>query len=355
MALPSAPSMKTQLSRWENGHRVPDDLYRRLFREIFAMTDEQLGFEGSTVDVVPAGPVPSALLGHFGVMLDQYAAADHIVGHGPLLVAAQDQASYLDRLARHAAGPSRAELLKLSARYAEFVGWLHQDSGDFTAATFWTDRAVECAHELDDAQALSYVLHRKSNIATDAGEAGRALGLAEAALRHGDELTPRLRAVALRQKANAQAMVGDRESCARSLGDALAEAHAGASATRDDVASYCTPAYVDMETGNCWLTLGKAAKAVPFLERGLAEWPAGQDRDRGLCLSRLAAAHAHAGDLDAAATAGLHSLEVVRGASSARSLSELRRVRAMLAGSRTVEGANEFEATFVALTRKSVA
>jgi tetratricopeptide (TPR) repeat protein len=355
IALPSATSMKTQLSRWENDRRVPDELYRQLFREIYGMTDEQLGFVASQLEVVPAGPVPLALLGHFGVMLDQYAAADHLVGHGPFLVIAQEHATYLDRVARQAAGPTRAELLKLSARSAEFAGWLHQDAGDFMAATAWTDRAMECAVELADAQAMSYVLHRKSNIATDAGEAGRAIGLAEASLRQRDELTPRLRAVALRQQANALAMVGDREQCARSLGEAQAEAHAGAAATGEDVASYCTPAYVDMETGNCWLKLGEAAKAVPILERGLAEWPEGQDRDRGLCLSRLAAAHAHAGDLDAAAAAGLQALEVVRSASSARSLTELRHVRAMLAGSRTVEGANEFEATFVALTRKSVA
>ena len=37
-------SLKTSLSRWENGHHAPDRHYRRLFREIFGLTDAELGF-----------------------------------------------------------------------------------------------------------------------------------------------------------------------------------------------------------------------------------------------------------------------------------------------------------------------
>src|SRR2546430_368055 len=41
----SAPSLKTKLSRWENGHEaVSLALYRRLFREIYGRTNEELGF-----------------------------------------------------------------------------------------------------------------------------------------------------------------------------------------------------------------------------------------------------------------------------------------------------------------------
>ena len=40
----SRASLKTALSRWENGHTVPDRQYCRLFREIFGLTDVELGF-----------------------------------------------------------------------------------------------------------------------------------------------------------------------------------------------------------------------------------------------------------------------------------------------------------------------
>src|SRR3954452_2217532 len=41
----TAASLKTKLSRWENGHEavgLPE--YRRLFREIYSRTDAELGF-----------------------------------------------------------------------------------------------------------------------------------------------------------------------------------------------------------------------------------------------------------------------------------------------------------------------
>src|SRR2546430_7969661 len=44
-AVMSASSLKTKLSRWENGHEaVSLAVYRRLFREIYGRTNEELGF-----------------------------------------------------------------------------------------------------------------------------------------------------------------------------------------------------------------------------------------------------------------------------------------------------------------------
>src|SRR5215203_1991385 len=45
IAIMSPASLKTKLSRWENGHEavgLPE--YRRLFREIYGRTDAELGF-----------------------------------------------------------------------------------------------------------------------------------------------------------------------------------------------------------------------------------------------------------------------------------------------------------------------
>jgi hypothetical protein len=117
-----------------------------------------------------------------------------------------------------------------------------------------------------------------------------------------------------------------------------------------DPAGYCTPAYVQSEAGGCWIVLHSPAKAISLLEGALTGWPAGQERDRGLCLSRLAVAHGAGGDLDAAAAAGIAAAAVVREAPSARSIEQLRQVRALLAGSRTVRGAQEFEAALAGVT-----
>jgi hypothetical protein len=45
-------SLKTALSRWENAHFVPDQHYRRLLRDIFGATDDELGFASVTVCAV---------------------------------------------------------------------------------------------------------------------------------------------------------------------------------------------------------------------------------------------------------------------------------------------------------------
>lgn len=342
-----AASMKTALSRWENGHRLPDEFYRRLFRDIFDLSDEQLGFAAAaSVTLVIPHQVSDDLVGSFTATLDGYQTMDKLVGHGPLLAAVRGQAEYLEALTRSVSGAIRIDLLRLASRYAEFAGWVHQDAGDLTAAMYWTDRAMDCAYELDDPVATSYVLHRKSNIATDAGHAGLALGLAEAALRNPSPLPPQLRAVALRQRANASAMNGDRDGCAAALDGARA-----ALADDDEAgafAPYCTPAYIEMEAGACWLKLGDSLRAVQALTCSAEAWPTGQDRDRGLCLARLAAAHAVADAPEAAAATGVAAVEAVRAANSARSLAQLRHVRLLLAGSRSVGAANQFETAFTA-------
>ena len=41
VTLPSAASLKTELSRWENGHRTPDAFYQRLFAMAYGRSAEQ--------------------------------------------------------------------------------------------------------------------------------------------------------------------------------------------------------------------------------------------------------------------------------------------------------------------------
>jgi transcriptional regulator with XRE-family HTH domain len=38
VTLPSPASLKTELSRWENGHRTPDIFYQRLFAMVYGRT-----------------------------------------------------------------------------------------------------------------------------------------------------------------------------------------------------------------------------------------------------------------------------------------------------------------------------
>ena len=153
--------------------------------------------------------------------------ADAHIGPAYLIPAYEGSFRSSRQICRMTRGADHEDAFRLGSQFMEFCGWLYQDSGDYRSAMYWTDRALEYAVELDDRRVISYVLMRKSNIATDAGQPGHGLGLAEAALKQPHRLTPRLRAVALRQRANANAMLHEPAGFAQDTEEAFIQATAG--------------------------------------------------------------------------------------------------------------------------------
>jgi hypothetical protein len=86
---------------------------------------------------------------------------------------------------------SQTSAIASGARYAEFAGWLHQDAGNPQEAAYWSDRVMGWAQAAGNDLMVSYVLMRKSNQASSQGDASRTLGLARAAPRGQDWLSPR--------------------------------------------------------------------------------------------------------------------------------------------------------------------
>ncbi|MGA4800778.1 hypothetical protein [Streptomyces lavendulocolor] len=214
-------------------------------------------------------------------------------------------------------------------RYAEFLGWLHQDTGDSQAAMLWTNRALDYASELDSPVLSAYVFQRRSNIAAEAGQAGYAIGLANAALRHAQKLPNQVQAVALRARANSHALLGQADDCTRTLDEARAIADRGME-DGDGLAGYCSVAYIEMEAANCAIQLQRPQEAVATLEASLTHWPAEQQRDRGLCLARLATAYAQLEDVEGAYNAASQAVAIAQTTGSARILAELGRLQSHL-------------------------
>ena len=272
------------------------------------------------------------LTDHLRRVLAEFSSLDNLLGPGPLLTVVPAQLAAVEQLLSDASPEVRGELLDVAARCAELAGWVHQDAGDLVTADRWTARAVDYALAGGDPRLVSYVLMRRSNIASDGHDAGRALALAQAALRDADRLTPQLRAVALRQEAHAHALRHDAPASARALDHAMGELlGSGDGEPEFDLTAYCTPGYVGMEAAACWIQLGEPERAIATFERRLSAWPAGYKRDLGLCLARLALAHAAHRDLEQAEAVGLQAVAVVRETRSARSLRELARLEALLA------------------------
>ena len=330
IALPTPRSLKTMLSRWENEKVEPEPMYRRLLGRVFGENPDAFKATVGRRDddfpgLLPRG-VHAGLLGVYDAALAQYVMADNL--HGPLAALSPILAHVRQvlSLCDVAGSRHRGSVLRMAIRYSEFTGWLYQDIGQLDPAMRWTDRALDISHELGDDAHASYTFMRKSNVASDAGDGRRAPRFANAALAHGASLSPHLRAVTLRQQANAFALLGQRDDAERAVDAALSAVDRVPQPPGTDLAFYSGTEYVEMEAATCWAKLGRPEKAVARYRRGLLTWPANLQRDRGLCMARLATAHASAGDIDSLLAAAPDAVALARQTSSCRTKRELQRL-----------------------------
>jgi len=273
-----------------------------------------------------------AVIAALGVILPGYIEADRLVGSAALLLPLRSHIATIERACEVARGPDRTEVLAFASKFTEFCGWAHQDAAELGLAMQWTSMALDYAVELGDQRTIAYTLMRKASIATEAGAPGHGVGMASAALARRDALTPRLRAVILRQRAQASAALGESDAASRDADAAVDEAVAGASQREDDHAPYCSPVYAAMEAGAVRLRLGMHADALAVLERSLPQWSGtSQPRDRALFLARLAEAYAATGNRDQARAAAEDALTAAAGLTSRRVTGQLARLASKLA------------------------
>lgn len=328
VSLPGDDSLITSISRWENGRveRMTAD-YRQIFRTVYGRTDDELGLvpvEAVVAMPPPDGP-PADVIDYYEALFAEHVRADNLMGPRFVRGIVQVQAEALSSMLRTVRGPARPELVAMTCRYQEFLGWLSQDAGDCDRAMAHTDRARDLAGELRDADLSAYLLMRKSNIATDAGDPVLALRLIEAADRPG-RLPASLRPVILRQKANAHAALGQPQECERAIGQAF-DLLVDDTARAASLAPYCTAGYLAMEAGTCWVQLGRPEKALATFRQARASWTPDLHRDHSLSLARLGTANAAAGNVEDACKAGLIAVELTGPTGSARTLRELQRLR----------------------------
>lgn len=247
----------------------------------------------------PAGSTITAAsspLEHFGSITDHLAQIDHQTGARSALGAGSAVCRSVLAAADRSRGGDRDQCLRLAARCAELVGWFHQDVGSLAKAQQWTAKAFDLADAVEAKELIPYVLMRRSVIAAELGKADETLLLAESAIRksrHGTE-----RSLAFRQVAAAHAMKGDMSAFQAAVNSSIDAITPAGEST--ELAPYCSAAYLRSEAGSAALVLGNAELAIDYLEPAVSNWPSGQQRDRAICLARLALAHARCGDLDRA-------------------------------------------------------
>ncbi|MBK1784451.1 helix-turn-helix domain-containing protein [Prauserella cavernicola] len=354
---------QSQLSRIESGRNKVDALDKLVhFAQALKMPPELLWFSlPETADVpaqrstdvfaLPDGPVVAATSMHTDSALadmllrtlDQYSSTDNLVGPQSVLDLMPLQLRYVETLLADASGKDRQQLLYVGARYAEFAGWAYQDTGQLDSAMQMSSVALDYAQEASDDTLASYVLMRRSNIATDAKRSDLALRLADSALEQASQLPPGYRAVALRQRAHALAQLGEAKLCADAIDQAHVFAERRVADSEVDLTGYCTPEYIEMEAAHCWVELGQANEAINTLQDSLVRWKPEFRRDLGLCLARLAVAHATDGQVDNALIVADRALGIARETKSSRTEDQLAKIPGILAAIGADEQARRLE------------
>lgn len=333
--MPTRASLKTQISRWENGHTSPQEPYRSMLAQIYQSAPADLGMQGHPGLWVPAQAVsPSSVstpefVTSMQTLLKSYARVDNEVGPRHVVRAVVQQLQQLEGTVLAMRGGRREELLRLCSRFAEFAGWLCHDAGDLVSAQQWTGVAHDLLEEVGSTHQRAYVLMRKSAIAADRGELTRAVSLADAVANDVDHMPASLAALVMRQCAIAHAMAHDSRAAQRSSGKALE--FASAEAADHSSFEYCSEAFVRMEAGQAAYYLGQHDAAAEHLRQAAERWPDGYVRDKGMCLARLALVEACRGNIGAACTTGMEAVDLTRRTGSARAAAVVHALRRRLA------------------------
>ncbi|MGW5122232.1 helix-turn-helix domain-containing protein [Streptomyces noursei] len=266
---------------------------------------------------------------------------DNVMGPQSAVHKATEQVHIIEALLKAHTGRDQQELKQLRTQYAELCGWLHQDAGNFRAAQYWTDRALEWSYATGDPDLTVYVLARKSQLATDMGDAILAVdnGQAARSLARPDTKLP---AIASVYAAHGLALQQDADGANRAYDQAL-----GSLQQRDlDPSSHwgvwLDEAYIEVHRARSLSVVGKHHQAAAGFTKAISNLPSGFSRDRGVYLARAAMAYAGAGEPEQAASVGLEALSVGSHTQSARILTELDSLNDVLSPWRTVAGVGDF-------------
>jgi len=155
-----AASLKTLLSRWENGHALPESQYRALLGELYGRTPQELGVEGPDQSTPPvaadrlrAGIAAAVAVEHTALDLwwEQLAVASRIddelgaAGAGELVRAQVEQLD--DTLTYTLAPAARTAVAGVLAGAAALAGSQALDRGRHDEAWRRYDRARTAAQE----------------------------------------------------------------------------------------------------------------------------------------------------------------------------------------------------------------
>ncbi|MBV9160760.1 MAG: tetratricopeptide repeat protein [Pseudonocardiales bacterium] len=336
-------SLKTKLSRWENGKEQPSEIYQRLFREIYGRTNAELGFPDEPEEDPEATELRSRLAVARTVDRETVEVFRHQVDHarhidrrfGALtpLDPLRTQIDQVQQLLTYRAGPARTALAGVLVEASTLAGWQALDRAAPGQAWTHYERAKTAAREANSPALLAHATAEQAFVLIDLDETSAAVEqLTHARTIANGTTSPLLQAWLAAAHGETLAAAGHPDDARRAF-DA-----ANTLLPLDPVDSalpflFLGDSHLDRWRGNALARLG-APEAIDQLTAALSRLPADFVRARTGLLVDLAYAHAAAGDRD---TALAHARQARRLATQIKSDRQQRRLsRLVLPGSTPV-------------------
>ncbi|WP_298797111.1 hypothetical protein [Pseudonocardia sp. 73-21] len=221
-------------------------------------------------------------------------------------------------------------LLALHAEQSQQAGWAAFDAGWHDLARDHYRRSHAAATEAGDAGLAGNALAFHAYQLIGLGRPARLVS--EKSVHAADQpgVDPGVRALLYSRAAWTFALDGDADATARCLGRAE-DAFAIANGQTPGYAAWIDENELAIMTGRCWSELRRPLRAVPVLERALADYSDAHSRDKALYSSWLADSYIDAGEIEQAAEVVQSSLTVMGNTSSVRPRERLAEVAGRLA------------------------
>lgn len=213
----------------------------------------------------------------------------------------------------------------LAARFAEYTGWMAQESGNEAHALYWTERAVEYANEAGDRHLGAYALVRRAELAMYRSQGPETVALAQQA--QALDCGRRIRGLAAQREAQGHALAGNASACLRALDRAeqllTGPDHDG------PLPALGTTNVADlngMAKGFSLVDLGQSARASELLRTQLERTAPFADRMKARIGARYSLALVGAGDLEQGCVEAQRVLDWCADADSSTIRKDLRRL-----------------------------
>lgn len=400
----SAASLKTELSRWENGHVTPE-YYQGLLCELFSLSSTELGFGTQDLPSASAmhdrgdvalitkqvwtrddvakltrsldGAISRSSAADIELLAHEWLAADTPqdielrAGRkvGESLVAAvehrvlqlrraddfmsgrtshalvQQELRATARLLNEAAltEEQTRRLLTVIGELAQLAAWVAADAGLYKDAANYVSGGVIAAHAAGNAPLAGNIISTLSYQIANTGNPRQAAILARTAYAGSKrEATPTTRALLLERVAWADAKSGDLTNCARSLGQVDENFSHSNPEDDPDWVYWLDRLEIDVMAGRCYTELRQPELAEPLLREATAAYTDARVRENSLYLSWLADDYVQLNEIEKAAEIAGRVFELAIRADSARTDDRLRYLARLLGRYKEVPAVADF-------------